>query len=60
MRGPIKQHANSMQRCQCRKIQSILALSREIDVYLIEDAVTEISLLVQRSLNCITFSLREE
>ena len=60
MRASINEHTNSMQGRQGRQIKRVVALPREINVHLVEDAIAEVCLLVQWTLCGIALSLGEK
>jgi hypothetical protein len=48
-----------MERSQCSKVKSILTLPRQVNVDLVKDAIAEICLLEQGTLDRVTVALWE-
>ena len=56
----VKQHADGMQGSQRSEIQSVEALPRQVHVHLVEDAVAQVSLLIQGPFDGVALSLGKE
>jgi hypothetical protein len=60
MRCSIQEYTNGMKSRQGCEVKRIVTLASQVYVNLVENAVSEIGLLIQRTLDWVALALREE